>query len=94
MKLPQFDRLQLDQAAVKPSGREGGGFSGLFDRLAAEVQSTALQAQASSEAAALGGADLTQISTSIARAELMLETLVSIRDKLVGVYNDLVRTPL
>ncbi|MBM3598846.1 MAG: flagellar hook-basal body complex protein FliE [Alphaproteobacteria bacterium] len=94
MKLMQVDRTNLGgSGAAAPSG-EAGDFSNLLSRLAEDIKGVAMGAQTASGAAALGGADLTQISTAVARAELMLETLVTIRDKLVGVYNDLVRTPL
>ncbi len=43
---------------------------------------------------ALGVADVDAVATTVADAEIMLETLVTIRDKLVTAYNDLVRTPV
>ena len=43
---------------------------------------------------ALGTADVDAVATTVADAEVMLETLVPIRDKLVTAYNDLVRTPV
>jgi len=43
---------------------------------------------------ALGTADVDAVATTVADAEVMLETLVTIRDKLVTAYNDLVRTPV
>ncbi len=43
---------------------------------------------------ALGVADVDAVATTVADAEIMLDTLVTIRDKLVTAYNDLVRTPV
>ena len=44
------------------------------------------------------GADIIETSTfsstTIAQAELMLESVVSIRDKVISLYNELVRTPI
>jgi len=88
---------QIGQSVGIGQGATGGGSGAFGDALrkAAEEGAQALQkAEVTSRSAAMGTADLTDVATSISRAELMLESLVTIRDKVVGVYNDIIRTPI
>ncbi len=88
---------QVGQAASLGQTASGGGAGNFGDALrkAAEEGAQALQkAEGTSRAAAMGTADLTDVATSISRAEVMLESLVTIRDKVVSVYNDIIRTPI
>ena len=55
---------------------------------------SAVAVERASKAVALGAADPTEVATTIAQAELMLESVVSIRDKVISLYNELVRTPI
>lgn len=77
-----------------PSPVGGSSFEDLMRKAAEEGAQTLQKAEGVSREAALGTADLTEVATSISRAELMLESLVTIRDKVVGVYNDIIRTPI
>jgi flagellar hook-basal body complex protein FliE len=88
---------QVGQAVSLGQGASGGASSNFGDvlRKAAEEGAQALQkAEGTSRSAAMGTADLTDVATSISRAEVMLESLVTIRDKVVSVYNDIIRTPI
>lgn len=87
--------------ATKPqiaSGGQGGGNAGgvsFMDMLKNGIENTR-EAQAASEKlsaqAVLGNADMTQVVQSIAKAELMLNTMVSIRDRLLTAYQEIMNT--
>jgi flagellar hook-basal body complex protein FliE len=48
-------------------------------------------ADANTQAALTGHADLTQVATAVAQAELALQTTNAIRDKIVQAYQDVMR---
>lgn len=39
-------------------------------------------------------ADITQVVTAVAEAELTLQTVVNVRDKVLEAYNDIIRMPV
>jgi flagellar hook-basal body complex protein FliE len=45
-------------------------------------------------AAVNGGADLNQVVTAVAEAEVALNTVVAVRDKIIDAYKDIIRMPM
>lgn len=39
-------------------------------------------------------ADITQVVTAVAEAELTLQTVINVRDKVMSAYNDIIRMPV
>ena len=79
---------------------QGGGLeaptdgSGFGDALARAVQGVAdagHKADAESMKAIGGGGNLTEVATAVTRAELALQTAISIRDRVVQAYQDVSR---
>lgn len=84
-----------NQASLRTGGADAGArFTKLITDLAGQVAGSAVAVEGASKAVALGSADPTEVATTIAQAELMLESVVSIRDKVISLYNELVRTPI
>lgn len=78
-------------SAVSPSGPSFG------DMLRAGIQDTidtVKIGEASSAAAIAGKADLNDVVQAITKAELTLQTVVAIRDRLVTAYQDILRMPI
>ena len=51
--------------------------------------------EALSTAAVTGGkADLTSVITAVTNAELTLQTVVAVRDKVISAYQDIIRMPI
>lgn len=50
--------------------------------------------ETTSAAALAGKADLNDVVQAITKAELTLQTVVAIRDRLVGAYQDILRMPI
>jgi flagellar hook-basal body complex protein FliE len=51
-------------------------------------------ADRASAAAVMGKADMNDVVQSITKAELTLQTIVAVRDRLIGAYQDILRMPI
>ena len=72
----------------------GSGFAALVDQLASDtVQSTA-KAETTSMQAVAGEAGLVDVVTAMSNAEMVVQTVVSVRDRMVQAYNDIIRMPI
>src|SRR4051794_32979484 len=91
--------------AMKPSG--GGGIAGPLGETAgtkdfasfvrdaaASAIDTAKQGEKLSIAGLAGKADLLDVVQAVNAAEVTLNTVVAVRDKLVGAYQELLRMPV
>ena len=79
--------------SAKPTAGAGG--TSFFDMIKSGVESVR-DTQANSEAltsqAVMGKADLTEVVQGVAKAEVMLQTMVSIRDRLLTAYQEIMNT--
>ena len=83
-------------AAVADGGAaaEAGGFGGLVRRAMEQGAEIGRQAEAASSAAMLGQGGVTEAVLAISRAELALQTAVTVRDRVVAAYQDVMRMPI
>lgn len=87
---------QLNKAAdaVSPAESPGSGFGELLK----QSMQGAVEAQHNSEkvsAAALSGkADMTDVLQALTSAEMALNTVLAVRDKVVQAYEQVMRTPM
>ncbi len=73
---------------------EGGDFAAAL-RQAAEGTVDALEAgETQTLQAALGQADLTEVVMAVTQAEMTLETVVTLRDKVIQAYQDVINMPI
>lgn len=77
---------------------EGGpaapGFGDMLTRALGSVVDAGHQADAQSMRAIAGGGNLTEVVTAVSRAELALQSAVTIRDRVVQAYQDVMRMPI
>ena len=69
----------------------GGGFGSMVEQM---VSSTAQQMHTAEQASAMqvaGKGDLIDVVTAIGAAETALDTMVAVRDRVVGAYTDIMR---
>jgi len=81
-------------AALGPVQTTGGTFS---DALASAVKSateTLHAGEAASAQGATGKGDLVQVVNAVTAAELTLQTVVAIRDRVIGAYQDIMKMPI
>ncbi len=78
-------------SAPKIGGGQEGGFGSMVENL---VSGTAQQMRAAEHASAMqvaGKGDLIDVVTAIGAAETALDTMVAVRDRVVGAYTDIMR---
>jgi len=87
---------QLNKATetTKPDSTTGGSFSDLVK----ESLNSAIDAQKNSEkvsaAAIVGNADMTEVLQAITKAEMSLNTVLAVRDKVVQAYQQVINMPM
>ncbi len=102
MALTYLDAIAAYKSAAQSPGagmgpREGASGSDFADLLkvaAGNAVSSLGSAEQAVAAAIDGKADLSQVVTAVANAELTLQTVVTIRDRVVQAYQDIIRMPI
>jgi len=69
-------------------------FSSLVTESLSEVSAATKNVETQSVAALMGKADLVDVATAVQNAEMVVQTVVSVRDKVVAAYNDILKMPI
>lgn len=89
---------QAARQAAAPPGAEGAAelpdFGAMVADAVRETESGLSSAEALTEKAAVGQAELVDVATAVAAAEVTLETVVSLRDQVVQAYQEILRMPI
>ncbi len=83
--------------SAEAAGQAGAGATRFSDVLADTVKDALSSVRAGEAAAAQGAAgqgDIVQVVNAVNAAELTLETVVAIRDKVISAYQDIMRMPI
>lgn len=75
-------------------GDVAGGFGRVLTRALEGVVETGKRADAQSVAAISGTGNVTEVVTAVARAELALQSVTAVRDRVVQAYQDIMRMPI
>lgn len=89
--------LNTAKIADKPAGAEGDdafSFGAMIKGAIDSVVKTQKTSEAVSAQAVVGKADLTDVVTAVTDAEMTLQTVMSVRDRLVSAYQDIMRMPI
>lgn len=78
--------------ASAPGGAES--FGDLVADALAAARETGLEAEQTATRALAGEVGLQEVVTSITSAELTLQTVVALRDRVISAYNDIMRMPI
>lgn len=78
--------------ASQPSG--SGAFAAALKEQVSALLETSRAAEQAGLAAAAGKADVVDVVTAVAETELALETLVSVRDRVIQAYEEIMRMPI
>lgn len=76
------------------SAKPGQAFASLVKGTIQDAVQANKKAEQMSMKALTGQADLREVVTAVANAEVTLETVVAIRDKVVGAYNEILKMPM
>jgi flagellar hook-basal body complex protein FliE len=81
--------------AMEPRDTTGDdSFAGLVRNAVHGAINTGETGEKLSIAAVNDGADLNQVVTAVAEAEVTLNTVVAVRDKIIEAYKDIIRMPM
>ncbi|MFT6451048.1 MAG: flagellar hook-basal body complex protein FliE [Halocynthiibacter sp.] len=81
--------------ATAPKPEAGGGqTTNPFAQAAGSFAQTLSQTEDIAKAAMTGGADAHSLVTALAQTELAVETAVTVRDKVVEAYQEILRMPV
>lgn len=81
----------LDDAS---ESSKGPSFSQMLENQIQDVVSTQNAAESAKMNAITGKGDVTDLVTAIANAELALNTIVTIRDRAISAYQEILRMPI
>lgn len=73
---------------------KGPSFGDVLQKAAVESIDTLRAGEKASADAVLGKADLTDVVDAVTSAEMTLQTVVSIRDRMIGAYQEIMRMPI
>ncbi|MER2520969.1 MAG: flagellar hook-basal body complex protein FliE [Bdellovibrionales bacterium] len=76
------------------SGAEGGGFSDTLKGFMRDTVNALEKGEKAAVDGATGKADIASVVTAISNAELMLQEVVTIRDKVIAAYQEITRTQI
>lgn len=93
---------QAQQSGVTPSAipaqdalpANQGTFTSLVQNYLTQAQQVGQASEQLSVAGLMGQADLAQVATAVSEAEVTLQTVVAIRDKVVDAYREILRMPM
>lgn len=87
----------LNEATESTSGTTGGGrsaFSELVSSAAGNTIGNIRKAEQVSADAIVGKASLNEVVNAVNNADVALKSVVAIRDKVIGAYQDIIKMPI
>jgi flagellar hook-basal body complex protein FliE len=82
------------QGSGAAAGGAGESFGDLLKKAANGVVDTVSKGEQASLQAAVGKADLAQVTEAVSNAEVAVQTVVALRDRVVQAYQDIMRMPI
>ncbi|MEE2526177.1 flagellar hook-basal body complex protein FliE [Hyphobacterium sp. HN65] len=93
-------RAAAGQAAQAAGGAQpadetaGQKFTELVQGALETTNTSLVQAEQLTASAAVGDAELVDVVTAVAAAEVQLETVIAVRDEVIRAYNDILKMPI
>lgn len=86
----------LDAGRTGKSGDAGGGqsFGAVLKETLGNVMEAGRKSDAQAVAMAQGKANVVDVVTAVAETEVAVETLVSVRDRVIQAYEDIMKMPI
>ena len=76
------------------NGASGEGFQNVLTDAISEMKTTGGAAEMASMQSVAGKGDLIGVVTAVNNAEMVVESVVAVRDKVIQAYNDIIRMPM
>lgn len=81
-------------ARDNPAPVPGSDFSSVLKDAAKVAVGSLKEGETVSAAAIAGKADIREVVTAVANAQMTLDTVVTVRDKVINAYNEIMRMPI
>jgi len=106
MNIKQLDAASAYSQATKQletglTSRDGGdgvkgesAFSSLVSDSLGDLGAATRNTELQGAKALVGKADLVDVATAVQNAEMVVQTVVSVRDKVIAAYNDILKMPI
>jgi len=75
-------------------GESAGGFGDLLKQAAGDTISTMKQGELATIKAATGKADIAEVAAAVSNAEVALQTVAAVRDRVISAYQEILRMPM
>ena len=90
---------QLQQGLTGARDGEDGmkadsAFSALVTETLGDVKDSTAAMEVTGAKALVNQADLVDVATAVSNAEMVVDTVVTVRDKVIGAYNDILKMPI
>lgn len=89
-----LNTAKIADKAVSAGDDDSFSFGSMIKSAVDSVVRTQRKSEAVSAQAVLGKADLTDVVQAVTEAELTLQTVMTVRDRLVSAYQDIMRMPI
>ncbi len=82
------------QGGTSPAGGAGDSFGDMLKNAATSTIDTISKGEHVSLDAAMGKADLSKVTEAVNNAEIAVQSVVAIRDRVISAYQDIMRMPI
>ena len=89
-----YANTQKASGAAVASGNDKASFGDMVRNVAEKSIETMETGEQASANAVMGTANLTDVVEAVTAAELTLQTVVSVRDRMMSAYQDIMRMPI
>ncbi len=91
----KLSRLADPSAALgKGVGEQGASFGSLLKDIVGSVVEAGRKSDAQTQAMAAGKSNIVDVVTAVSETEVAVEALVSVRDKVIAAYEEIMRMPI
>lgn len=77
-----------------PETPKAASFSDMLGKIADNAITTGKKAEAMTAQAVAGDADVLEVVSAVSNAEMTLQTVVAVRDRVLGAYQEIMRMPI
>lgn len=81
-------------ASLPNASADGPDFSAILKDVIHAVSASGAKADAQTQSVAMGKANMVDVVTAVAESETAIATLVSVRDKVIAAYQDILKMPI
>src|SRR5271163_4386350 len=86
---------QTKSLAGDPGGQDGGlNFGSVLKDVMESVTAAGHKSDVQAQAVAMGKANMIDVVTAVAESETAIQALVSVRDKVIAAYEDILKMPI